>query len=386
LVRYDAIVLGLGGMGSAAAAALARRGRRVLALERYGAGHDRGSSHGASRVIRQAYFEHPSYVPLLLEAYELWRRLERDAGVGLLTETGGLMVGRSDSAVVAGSLASARAWGLEHELLDAGDLGRRFPTFSPAEDVVAVLEPHAGFVRPEATVRAHLALAAARGADLRLDTEAVTWEAGNGHVRIRTAEGTFEADRLVLAAGAWAPALLGELGRPLAVERHLQVWFAPRGGAAPFATGRHPVWVWEAPDGTQAYGFPALPGEHDVKAAFFRRGSPAEPDRLERGVRPGETEALAGFLAPRIPALASAATRAVACMYTTTPDEHFVLGPHPAHPEVVLAGGFSGHGFKFVPVVGEIVADLVEAGATPRDIALFDPARLQTGGPSLTAR
>ena len=374
-MRYDVVIAGLGGMGSAAAAALARRGRRVLGLERHWPAHDRGSSHGASRVIRQAYFEDPSYVPLLLEAYSLWRRLERDSGSALLTETGGLMIGPAASRTVAGALGSAERWNLPHELLEASDVARRWPTMTPASGDVALFEPRAGFVRPEATVAAQLKLAVLHGADLRFGTTIESWRPAGDGVLVDTTSGTLEADRLVVCAGPWASDLLGDLALPLVVERHLQVWLRPTGGRAAFDSARHPIYVWEDELGEQVYGFPALPGEDGVKAAFFRRGTPADPDALDRDVRSGEVEGLAAFLAQRIPALSGPAVDARACMYTTTPDMHFFVGLHPAHPRVAIAAGFSGHGFKFVPVIGEIMADLADHGRTDRPIGLFDVTR-----------
>lgn len=362
-------------MGSAAAAVIAGRGQRVIGLEQHWPAHDRGSSHGGSRIIRQAYFEHPSYVPLLLEAYELWAKLERDAEASLLTETGGLMLGAPGSETVAGALASARQWDLPHELLDAADVHRRWPTFTPASGEVAFYEARAGFVRPEATVAAHLKLAVQRGADLRFGSAVLSWEATDDGVAVRTAGETITAQRLVVTAGAWASRLLPGVAVPLEVERQLQVWLRPADGTAAFAPDRQPIYVWEARDGMQAYGFPALPGDTGVKAAFFRRGALTDPDALDRSVRPGEVEALAEFLAPRIPALAGPAVRAAACMYTLTPDHHFAIGVHPEHERVVVAAGFSGHGFKFVPVIGEILADLAIDGRTARPIELFDLTR-----------
>ncbi|HEU4973639.1 MAG TPA: N-methyl-L-tryptophan oxidase [Baekduia sp.] len=374
-MRADVVVVGLGGMGSAAAAALSRRGRRVVGLERHWPAHDRGSSHGQSRIIRQAYFEHPSYVPLLLEAYERWERLERDADADLLTETGGLVVGPPDSQAVAGALASAREHDLPHELLEAREVAARWPAMTPAEGEVALHEPRAGFVRPEATVSAHLRLAVAAGAELRFGTLVRSWRATESGVTVHTSAGAVEADRLVLCGGSWSGDLLTGLDVPLTVERQLQVWLTPRDGAAPFAPDRQPVWIWEDASGEQAYGFPALPGDAGVKAAFFRRGGPADPDTVDRAVQPGEVEALAAFLSGRIPALAAPAVRAAACLYTLTPDHHFAIGVHPGHPSVTVAAGFSGHGFKFVPVIGELLADLAIDGATARPIELFDLRR-----------
>ncbi|MFC4563953.1 N-methyl-L-tryptophan oxidase [Nocardiopsis mangrovi] len=380
---YDVAVIGLGGMGSAAARHLAARGRRVLGLERFGPAHDRGSSHGGSRIIRQAYFEHPDYVPLLLRSYELWEELCRDSGADLMTTTGGLMLGRPESRTVAGSRESAEKWGLPYEMLDAGDIRRRFPTFAPADDEVALYEARAGFVRPEATVDAHLRLAARDGADLRFGEPVLSWAPlpGGEGVRVVTGAGTYTAGHAVVCPGAWAPELLAGLGVPFTVERQVQYWFAPRGGTAPFRPGRHPVYVWEDAGGTQVYGFPAYEGEGDgVKTAFFRRGTAASPDSLDREVHPGEIADIAAHLAARVPDLPGRFLRGAACMYTTTPDEHFVIAAHPGHPQATVACGFSGHGFKFTPVVGEILADLATTGATRHPIGLFDPRRALTGG------
>jgi sarcosine oxidase len=373
---YDVIIVGLGGMGSAAAAELAERGCNVLGVERYGAAHDRGSSHGGSRIIRQAYFEDTAYVPLLLRAYERWRDLEAKTRTSLLTETGGIMLGPPSGKTVAGSIASAQRWGLDYELLDATELARRWPTFTPAADDVALYEARAGFVRPEATVAAQLDLARQGGAELHFNEAVTGWESTDAGIELTTDVSHYRSARLVLAPGAWAPQLLSQLGLPLTVERHLQFWFRSSIPIDRFSPSRHPIYVWEGADGTQAYGFPALGGEADgVKAAFFRRGTPTEADKLQRAVTPDEAAPLLEFLSTRIPALGPAVCAAVACMYTTTPDEHFVLGFAPDDERVVICSPCSGHGFKFVPVIGEVVADLVDSGGTRFDIALFDPAR-----------
>ncbi|MEU5089001.1 N-methyl-L-tryptophan oxidase [Streptomyces sp. NPDC021356] len=386
---YDVIVVGLGGMGSAAARHLARRGRRVLGLERFGAAHAHGSSHGGSRIYRQAYAEDPAYVPLLLRARELWDEAAADSGQELFTRTGGLMIGRPDAEPVAGTLRSAREWGLQHEVLDAAEIRRRFPTFTPSEAEVAVHEDAAGVVRPELTVRAHLDLAAAGGADLRFHEPVLTWEAlPAGGVAVTTAQGRYHADRLVLAPGAWAPGLLPDLV-PLRVERRVMYWFAPRSGVQDFTPDRHPIYVWAGEtEGDEMYGFPALDGpEGGVKVAFHSRGEPAVPESLDRTVHASEIDVMRRHLSTRLPALAGEFVTGAACMYVNTADEHFVVSRHPAHEDVVVACGFSGHGFKFVPVIGEILADLAVDGTTRHPIALFDPARLRrgpAGGPRRT--
>lgn len=384
----DVIVIGLGGMGSAAAHHLAARGHRVLGLERFGPAHNRGSSHGGSRITRQSYFEDPAYVPLLLRSYELFAKLERDTGRSLATLCGGVMVGRPDSRTVAGSLRSAQQWGLPHEMLDAAQIRRRFPTLTPAPDEVALFEERAGFVRPEATVAAQVQLAQQSGAELRFEEPVTRWEvlpSGKG-VRVHTAEDVYTAGHLVVCPGAWAPRLLADLGVGFTIERQIMHWFHPRGGTAAFAPEQHPIYIWEDAAGVQVYGFPAIEGpDGGAKVAFFRRGTVCDPETIDRTVHPEEIEAMAAQLRPRLPALPGRHHRSVTCMYTTTPDEHFVLARHPEHPDsVTVACGFSGHGFKFVPVVGEIVADLALEGSTEHPIVLFDPLRQSAASEGVT--
>jgi sarcosine oxidase len=349
----------------------------VLGLERFGPAHDRGASHGGSRITRQSYFEDPAYVPLLLRAYELWDKLARDSGRDVITLTGGVMVGRPGSRTVQGSRRSAEQWGLEHEMLDAAALRRRFPTLSPRPDEVALYEAKAGFVRPEATVLAHLTLAAAHGAELRYTEPVLRIEPlPGGGARVVTAAGSYQAGQVVISPGPWAPELLADLGVPFTVERQVQFWFAPTGGVAPFLPGRHPVYIWEDAAGVQIYGFPAIDGpDGGAKVAFFRRGVACTPETIDRTVHDDEVRAMAAQAAALLPELPGAFLRAKTCLYTNTADEHFVIARHPAHEAVTVACGFSGHGFKFVPVVGEILADLALTGTTPHPIALFDPRR-----------
>jgi sarcosine oxidase len=298
----------------------------------------------------------------------------------VLTLTGGLMMGAPDSATVAGSLASARAWDLPHELLDTTELRRRFPAFTVDEGTVALYEDRAGVVRPEQTVLEHLRRAAAAGADLRFGERVLGWSAGDAGegVTVTTASGEHRAASLVVAAGAWAPRLLPDLAPQLTVERQLLFWFAPDGGGVDrFRAPAHPVFIWEHGPDRQFYGFPAIgPASDGVKVSFFRNGRETDPDRLDRTVTAAEAQEMRAHLAVRLPALAGTFLRGVACMYTNTPDQHFVIALHPEHPQVAVAAGFSGHGFKFVPLVGEVLADLVTQRTTAHPIGLFDPARL----------
>jgi len=374
---YDAIVVGLGGMGSAAACHLAARGRKVLGLERHAPAHDRGSSHGESRIIRQAYFEGAEYVPLLFRAYELWENLEKETGEDLMTLCGGLFLGPEDGELVSGSVASADEHGLPYEILDSPELKRRFPVFEPGPETVAIFEKRAGFVRPERTVRAHLDRASSLGAELRFGERVLSWEATDAGVRVRTEGGVYEAGRLVVAAGAWAGELLSDLGLPLEVTRQILFWFRPRGGVEAFAPERLPIWIYEPDDGNMFYGSPAVDGADTVKAAFFRAdGTPADPNTIDREVHDDEVDFIRGYLGRHVPAMDGELVAARTCMYTNTPDQHFVVSTHPDHPQVAVAAGFSGHGYKFCSVIGEILADLAIDGGTGHPVDLFAPSRL----------
>lgn len=375
---YDTIVLGLGGMGSAAAYHLAARGRRVLGVERYGPAHDRGSSHGGSRIIRKAYFEGPSYVPLLLRAYQMWDRLERDSGRSLRTTTGGLWLGPADSAAVAGSRDSATGHGLPHEVLDATEIRRRFPMFAPDDGVLGLYEPDAGVLAPEAAVSAHLELAARAGAELRFGEAVRSWRAGPSGVEVVTGTGTYPAGGLVLTPGAWAPELLAGLGLPLTVKRQVQVWL---GGERDGRYPGHPVFVWED-SGLVSYGVPPVEPGAGVKVGFHHGGVTCTPETMDRTVRPEEVTAVRDHVRRLLPGLPVRLLRAAACPYTNTPDEHFVIGRHPRGERVVFGCGFSGHGFKFVPVVGEVLADLAVDGTTGYPIETFDPARFARSLPT----
>lgn len=380
---YDVIVAGLGGMGSAAAYQLAGRGKKVLGLERYTPAHDRGSSHGQSRIIRQAYFEGAEYVPLLLRAYELWDLLEQETGEDLMTLTGGLMIGPAESRLVTGSKESAKEHGLPYEILDSRELKRRYPPFDPTPGTVALFEEKAGFVRPEASVKAHLDRAAALGAELRFEEEILSWEPTASGVRVRTAKEAYAAERLVVSAGAWAPELLADIGLPLRVTRQILFWFDPKGGVKPFLPAHFPIFIWEPEDGNSFYGIPAHDGPAGgVKVAFFRAyGTPTDPETIDREVHDEEIEFIRRYLARYVPALDGDLLYSQTCMYTNTPDEHFIISTHPEHPQVAIAAGFSGHGYKFCSVVGEILADLATDGATEHPIGLFSPARLKNAAP-----
>ena len=382
MASYDVIVLGLGGMGSAALRHLAARGQRVLGLEQFSPPHDRGSSHGRTRVIRQAYFEHPAYVPLLLRAYELWRQLEHDTGEQLLLLPGGLMMGAENSEVVAGSLRSAREHGLPHEVLDAREIRRRYPLFRIPDDTLALFENAAGLVFCERAVTAHLTAASRSGAELRFNEAVTGWQAatdGSG-VTVTTSQGTYSAAQLVITPGPWAPQLLSQIGVPFVVERQVLFWFQPVGGVEPFAPGKFPIYIWQRSDGATPYGFPAVDGAHGgVKIAFYRKAlsEPCTPETVDRRIREDDVAEMRGAIREFLPALDGELLEGTTCLYTLTPDLNFVIGEHPQFSQVKIAAGFSGHGFKFCSVVGEILANLVITGGAGHDIRLFDPRRFE---------
>jgi len=361
-------------MGAAAAFHLARRGVSVLGLEAFGPAHDLGSSHGESRIIRQAYYEDPCYVPLVLHAYRLWRELEQLCGETLLTVTGGLMIGEPGSAVIAGSLASARQWGLPHQLLTSSEIRRRFPAFAPATDQVGVFEPEAGYLFPELAILAHLRQAARLGAQLHFGQVVLGWEEAPGGILVSTTSGTELVDRLVLAAGAWTATLLNGWELPLLVERQVMGWLGPS-EIAPFLPAQFPIYLFEQPDGQAYYGFPSLDGR-TVKAARHHSGEITTADQLRREPELVELNCLRDQLGEMMPALREAEVlRAKVCMYTDTPDLNFAIGLHPRSSRVAVGCGFSGHGFKFSAVVGEILADLAELGATQHPIEPLSPLR-----------
>ncbi|HST48351.1 N-methyl-L-tryptophan oxidase [Jatrophihabitans sp.] len=381
--RYDVIVAGLGGMGSSAAYALARRGRRVLGIEQFTPAHALGSSHGATRVVRKAYFEKPDYVPLLVWSYQLWDELSAAAGSQLFTRCGALMMGPPDSEVVAGTLASARHWSLPHEVLDPAALRARYPQFELPAGQLAVFEADAGFALPEATVAANLELAAAAGAELRFSTVVEQLELGPDGVHLVAGGEELQADRVVIATGAWAGRLGGLDDFPITVQRQTVHWFRPLTSVADYAPEKFPVYMWSHPVAPgeprmELYGFPYQPGDDGVKAALYHDWleTDVDPDTLRRTVSEPEYRTVRQLLARSLPGLAGDCVASSVCMYPGTPDDDFLLGIHPdSAGRVVLAMGFSGHGFKFVPVVGEIVADLVVDGTTRHDIGFLSPER-----------
>lgn len=371
---YDAIVIGVGGMGSAAAFHLARRGRRVLGLEQYGLLHDQGSSHGLTRIIRLAYHEHPSYVPLLRRSYELWHELEELAAEPLLITTGSIEGGPEDGPMFRGSLAAAREHDLPHEVLDVAELRRRFPAYRDlGASTRVVFQPDGGFLLAERTLLAHVNQALRHGADLRFHEAVLGWDTAAQGVRVTTDRRTYEAERLVICAGAWTGRLLPSLA-PLAVpERQVLAWFQPIHPEL-FTVDRFPVFVLDVEDGSY-YGFPV----HDVPGfkvgRYHHLREPMDPDDPDRTPRPEDEAILRAFAARHFPDGAGDTILLKTCIFTNSPDEHFLIDRLPEAPQVTVAAGFSGHGYKFCSLVGEVLADLSLDGSTRHDIGLFSLAR-----------
>lgn len=371
--RYDAIVVGVGGFGSAALYHLARRGRRVLGLERFDVPHDLGSSGGITRIIRLAYYEHSSYVPLLVRSYELWRELEAEAGERLLLITGSVDASDEDGRIFSGSLASCVEHGLPHEVLTAEELAVRFPGYRLPAGTMAMLQPEGGFLLPERCVVAHVEQAIAAGAEVRAREQVLGWEPAGDAVRIRTDRGEYEADRLVLAGGAWMSELMG---LPLVqAERQVLGWFQPLRPEL-FTPERFPVFNLELDEG-HFYGFPiyGIPGFK--LGRYHHLGEQVDPDEVDRTPRADDEAGLRSFAERYFPDAAGPTTTLKACLFENTPDEHFVVDVHPEAPNVVCLGGGSGHGFKFCSVLGEIAADLALEGETAHDIGLLRLARFE---------
>jgi sarcosine oxidase len=370
---FDAIVVGLGGMGSAAACALARRGRRVLGLEQFPLVHDRGSSHGQTRIIRQAYYEHPDYVPLVRRAYEGWYRLEQRTGQHLLTECPCLSIGPPESPLLAGVLASAREHHLPVETLVPDELRRRYPQFRYGDDCHGVLERAAGFLAVEDCVRAHLDDATTSGADLRAEEAVREWSAREDSVEVRTDRGRYTAASLVLAAGPWAPQLLAGSGVPLTVMRQVPLWFVPQDPDR-YRRDVFPVFIAQTAGG-DFYGLPAVDAAGVKVARHYGAPELADVGQVRRELLPEDEGGVRAFLRAHLPELDGPCRRGSVCVYTLTPDRHFVIDRHPEHAAVALACGFSGHGFKFAPVVGEALADLAERGRTELPVGMFSARR-----------
>ena len=371
---YDAIVLGAGGVGSAALWHLAGRGVKVLGIDRFAPPHDRGSSHGHTRMIRQAYFEHPDYVPLVLESYRLWRELEQAVGQSLLVETGLVEIGPENGVVVPGTLRAAREHALQVETLSARDIERRWPAMRAPEALSGVYDRRAGLLRVERCVAASLQAARGAGAELLSCVEVHGW-IGDGDLRLRTSAGDFRAARLIVTAGAWAGPLLRALNLQLEVRRKTLMWHACDEPQARADAGM-PCYLFELPHGV-FYGFPVI-DERGLKAAEHSGGDVVvDPLTVDRSLRDTDRAPVEAFLRTHIPSAETPCAEYAVCLYTMSPDEHFIVDRHPEDERIVFAAGLSGHGFKFTAVLGKVLADLAVDGATTLPIDFLSLKRFQ---------
>ncbi len=379
------IVIGLGAMGSAAAQHLAERGCSVRGFDQFTPPHSQGSSHGLTRIFRQAYFEDHRYVPLLIRSFELWQKLERDTGGRLLHLPGALVLGPVNGRLVKRSAESAAKFGLPHEILGAAELKRRYPVFDIRPDTHGLLEKNAGYLRLEGCVEQQLRQAAKAGAKLHTNEPILDWqdEQPGSSITVRTAKGTYSADHLVITAGPWAPQVLASLALPMRTTRQVLYWFSPKGSIEHYREDRLPVYLIEA-EGNELllYGFPLTgPDSEGVKVALHGSEEACTPQTICRDIRLSDEQSIRARLANALPELAGRLLRAETCLYTMTPDENFLLGTHPHNPAVTIAAGFSGHGFKFAPVIGEIIADLVLLGSTAANIDMFSLNRFRSAQP-----
>jgi len=371
---FDGIVLGLGGFGGAVFEHIARRGQSVVGIERFEIAHDYGSSHGETRIIRKAYFEHPDYVPLLLRSYELWRGLERDCGRALLHQVGLLIAGPPQGEAVAGARLARSLHGVPLDDLPPAVAATRFPGFRIPAGFDVVFEPDAGFLDVENCVRAQVERGVRAGGTVRTGERILSWESNGTTVRVVTDRDEYRARCAVIAAGPWTGELLVDLHLPLNVVRKPVLWCAVRSPAFDVANGA-PTFYFEMAEGA-FYGFPSLDGR-TLKLAEHTGGQPvADPANVDRNLHPDDVAPVAGFIETCLPDLNPQPVRHSVCMYTLTPDHHFIVDRHPRFPNVAIAAGFSGHGFKFTQVLGEALADLAIEGATKLPIDFLGLGRL----------
>lgn len=371
---FDIIVIGLGAMGSSTVYQLAKNNKKVLGIDRFKPPHTLGSSHGGSRIIREAYFEHPLYVPIVQRAYDLWFELEKISGTKLFLQTSGLMIGRPDSELVKGSKNSAELHHLEYKVLDNDELRARYPAFNFAAEMNAVWEPRAGVLFPEKCVATNLSLAEKWGATLHYGEKVITWSADEKGVNVVTDKDSYMAKKLVLTVGSWLTGLVPELNLPLQVERQVLFWFEPDKKTDEFKPQNFPVYICETERNETFYGFPDL-GD-GVKIAHHYRGGSTTPETIDRKVNEEEIKEIKTIINQCLPRAGGKLISTAVCMYTNTPDFHFLIDFHPSFDNVLIASPCSGHGFKFSSAIGEIISDLLITGSTRFDLDLFNIKRL----------
>jgi sarcosine oxidase len=384
---YDVVVLGLGAMGSAAAWQLAKRGRRVLGIDRFSPPHAHGSSHGETRITRLAIGEGPHYSPLAQRSHEIWREIESATGEDLLTVTGGLIISSPSRTAklhvddfFANTLAAAKLYRIAHEVLETEEIRRRYPQFRVRDGEIGYFEAGAGFLRPERCIAAQLRLAKSLGAEIRTGETVLRFEAGSDAVVIHTEQQIVRAKKLIISAGPWLPKLIGEgYAGAFRILRQVLFWFGV-GDVEPYLPDNCPVYIWELQGPKQAiYGFPAIDGPSGgIKVASQQYEQSTTPDTINREVSPGEIAAMyRDNVAPFLAGVTSNCIKAVTCLYTQTPDSGFVICPHPESDRVIIASPCSGHGFKHSAAIGEALAELVTDGHSRFDLSAFSLRRFQ---------
>ena len=374
---YDIVVIGLGAHGSAALWHLSRTGKKIAGIDRFHPPHQQGSSHGESRIIRQAYHENPLYVPLVQAAYPLWTELSEIAGRPIYQKSGGLLLGTSSSTVVNGARISAGTHKIPYEFLDATAIRNRFPEFRANEDTVAVYEHEAGILFPEAAISTFLQTAKTNGADIFTGEQVIKIDSTASGIELTTTKAKYRTQKLIVTAGAWLNSLFPELNLPLSIRRQVLFWFADRnkstlasGSSANHALGSSaPIFIWEYAPGELFYGIPDL--GHGLKLGWHHGGRLIDPDELDRQiVDKAEITEMQSMAATHL-AIDPVFKKDCVCMYTSTPDEDFIIDLHPQHPNIVIASPCSGHGFKFSAIIGSILADLAQKGQTDFDLSPF---------------
>src|SRR5688572_10274052 len=383
MTRYDVAIIGLGAMGSAVSWQLARLGARIAAFDRLAPPHTSGSSHGRSRIIREAYYEHPLYVPLVQRAWELWLEMEELTGVVLYRRTGGVAVGREDTEQVRGALASVHAHDIEHELLDANELKLRFPALQPESHHVAVLETRAGMLMSDACVRTLYALARGYGAELHMNLAVTAWHRDVNGITLTTRDGDLHAAQVVIAAGAWVNDVLAaeagsdeHLQLPVTIERQVPHWFQPRHGTSVFRAERCPITLLQHDNGHILYTLPDI--GHGIKAGIHHEGEIVHPEKVDRTISLDDELRLRALMEEWMPGSTENVLDASVCLYTNTPDYHFLIDRDPRDARVTVVSACSGHGFKFAPALAEAVTDRLLEGESAIDLSSFALARFRT--------
>lgn len=367
--HYDDIVIGVGGMGSATTYRLAKRGRDVLGLERYDVPHAMGSSHGISRIIRLAYYEHPSYVPLIRRAYELWDEVQTAHGEQLLFETGSIDAAPEDDPLFRGSLRSCEEYDIDHEVLSGTEVNERYPGYDLPDEHMAVYQPNGGYVLSERAIVAHAMQAQAEGARIQARERVRDWEPEGDGVRVTTDRGEYTADNLVVASGAWAYKHIDALQGLAVPQRQVLAWLQPETPER-FRPENFPVWNLQVEEG-RFYGLPIARVPGFKFGRYMHREEDVDPDAMNREPEPEDERLLREFAEKYFPEGTGPTMRLATCMFTNSPDDHFIIDRHPEHPQVVFGAGFSGHGYKFASVIGEVLADLAVDGHTDHPIDLF---------------